>query len=82
MKTETVIVTNTCDKCGCDMERKCGMVIENLCADVSGYDPRGSGGNKVKGLEFCYSCSRVLHAALGLDQASVSNRRHLKEPDQ
>lgn len=80
MRAETVIVTNTCDKCGRDMERECGMVIENLSAQISGYDPRGSGGHKVSDLEFCYSCSRALHAALGLDQASVNKRRHLKEP--
>lgn len=76
MRTETLIVTNTCDKCGREMERKCGMVIEGLSARISGYDPRGSGGHSVKDLEFCYSCSDALHNALGLDQESVDRRRH------
>ncbi len=66
MRKETVIVENTCDKCGAKMERVAGMVIENLSAQISGYDPRGSGGHSVKNLEFCYSCSKVLHEALGL----------------
>jgi len=68
MRTETVIVTNTCDKCGEEMQRESGMIIENLSAQVSGYDPRGSGGHSIKNREYCYSCSKVLHEALGLSR--------------
>ena len=52
------VVTHTCDKCGCVMERECGMIIEHLSASISGYDPRGSGGYKIKDKEYCYTCSK------------------------
>jgi len=66
MRKETVTVECTCDKCGKPMKRECGMIIEDLSAQISGYDPRGSGGYKIEKKEYCYDCSKVLHEALGL----------------
>jgi hypothetical protein len=72
MKRATI--THHCDKCGSVIERKSGMIIENLSAQISGYSPGGSGGHRVRDLEFCYACSTVLHEALGLDRESVRKR--------
>jgi len=46
-----------CDRCGGKLERVCGLIIEDMSFQASGYDPRGSGGAGHKGLEFCYACS-------------------------
>lgn len=54
------IVTESfhCDRCGGELLKECGLIIENMSFAASGYDPRGSGGHSVSNKEFCYSCSR------------------------
>lgn len=52
-----VTETHQCDRCKEPLERTCSLIIENMSFTMSGYDPRGFGGAKHKGLEFCYRCS-------------------------
>jgi hypothetical protein len=59
--SKVVTTEYICDRCKGPVVKECGLIIEDVSMSISGYDPRGSGGTTVRGLEFCYSCSRQLH---------------------
>jgi len=59
--SKVVSTRYVCDRCGGDLVKECGLIIEGMTFAVSGYDPRGSGGTTERDKEFCYCCSKEFY---------------------